>query len=410
MLSNEEKRLAVIRGHLLASQSRCAHTDLGATSLASSLQRDVFFEGKENGAQFISLNRPDQLNALNQGMINSMGQWLSEWEDDAKVTMVIVRGIGKAFCAGGDIRALAQAARAKNAVVPRNFFGPEYILVDKIFKYPKPYIALLDGITMGGGVGISIGAMFRIATEKLLFAMPETGIGFVTDVGAGHFLTRLKGPKGVGLYLGLTGARIGAADCMYTGVASHFVKSENIPALVDALSSLAQPSKETIEKLLVRFQVPSGEPPLSKIGPLIEYCFGSASSVEDIMNKLDSISSKKFEIKGVTQEQAVTWANATTKTLNTRCPLSLKVVFKLLEHGKFLNIKGSLELEYRIVMRMVLTCPSFYEGVRAVIIDKDNKPVWQPSNLAGVTEEHLSSLFKEFSAQEISDFGPELFG
>jgi len=325
------------------------------------------------------------------------------------VSMVIIRGNGKAFCAGGDIRALAQAALVKNAAVPRDFFGPEYVLVGKIFNYSKPYVALLDGITMGGGVGISIGSMFRVATEKLSFAMPETGIGFVTDVGASYFLTRLKGPNGVGLYLGLTGARLGAADALFTGVVTHFVNSAAIPELLTSLTSLNAPNSGTIENTIHKYTTSPGAPPLEKKTKLIEHCFGDAESVEDIIQRLESVQEAKYSFPDVAKDEAVEWAKNTLKTLKTRAPLSLKVVFELLKQGKRLDIRGALQLEYRIAMRLVIKTPTFYEGVRSVIIEKDNKPKWLPARLEDVEPTFVTSLFKKFDTEELRTLSVELY-
>jgi enoyl-CoA hydratase/carnithine racemase len=405
-MESTQRRIATIGQHLLQPHHNDHQTLYNNATNATT--DDIFFENFRHG-HVIVLNRPDQLNALNTNMIHVMRRWMKLWSNTC--AMVIIKGAGnKAFCAGGDIRALAYAARDKDSSIPRNFFGPEYKLVATIFKYPKPYVAILNGITMGGGVGVSIGAAFRVATEKLVFAMPETGIGFVVDVGGSHFLPRLLGPPGLGMYLGLTGARLGPGDCVLSGIATHFVKSENVENVMKQLKELEHPTKEKIAEVLTHYKADHGAAPVFSKGPLISYCFDATTSIEDIIERLEKIADGSIpnEVRSLGEKIAQDWAEGVLKTLASKSPLSLKVVYFLLKKGVSLDIEATLELEYRIAMRMVMKTKEFYEGVRSVIIEKDNKPKWTFKSLAEVDDKYVHSLFEPFSAEEVRELGPEL--
>jgi enoyl-CoA hydratase len=259
------------------------------------------------------------------------------------------------------------------------FFGEEYRLNALLFGYAKPVVAVMDGIVMGGGVGISAAATWRIATERTVFAMPETGIGLFPDVGGGWFLPRLPGETG--LWLALTGARIRAADCLLLGVATDYVRAERVEALKAEL--LARP--DAIDTLLTEFEDDAGEPPLATHRQAIDRCF-CGDSVEAILQALEDDGSE--------------WARAQLETLRAKSPQAMKVAFRQLRQGRDMqSFAAEMAVEYRIATR-VCALHDFQEGVRAVIVDKDNAPRWDPPTLAGVTEARLDDIFAELPEGE----------
>lgn len=326
----------------------------------------------------ITLNRPSALNSLNQAMIHAMHERLLAWQENKAIKAVVIRAVpGRAFCAGGDIRAtydyqLAGDTRAND------FFRDEYALNRCIFHYSKPYIALLDGITMGGGVGVSIHGSHRIGTENLLFAMPETGIGFFPDVGGTYFLPRLY--DHVGYYLGLTGARIKQADCLAVGIIQHAMASNRLPDVLTTLASTTfkgDPFK-AVTQLLEPFQAEVSQSPLQQAGSLIQMCF-SKSTMEDILKALT-------EFKNDFCQTAI-------HTLLTKSPSSLKITLKALQLGARLDFDVCMAQEYALAVHFNQS-HDFREGVRAVLIDKDQTPLWQPPSLAQVTENLVDHYFE----------------
>lgn len=331
---------------------------------------------REGTAGRLTLNRPEALGALTLSMCRDMIAALLEWRDDPAVRQVMLDHAGeRGFCAGGDIRNLA-AGHAGDGSPPRNFFFTEYRLNHLLFVYPKPVVAFMDGVTMGGGVGISLPARFRIATERTVFAMPETGIGLFPDVGAGWHLPRL--PHRAGYWLALTGARIKAADCLGLGVASHFIPTERLEAAKAALAG-----EDDIEATLARFAADPGAPqaPYAKIETLFD-----GSTVETILERLDAEGSE--------------WAQAQAGAIRARSPLMSKAALRLLQTGaKAAGFAGDLAVEYRLAVRAV---PShdFTEGVRAVIIERDNAPVWDPPTLDAASEDRVAALFEPLPPNE----------
>ena len=244
---------------------------------------DEILLGREGGLATLTINRPQALNALTLDNYRRIDPALRDWAADPSVHAVVVRGAGdRAFCAGGDVRAVYEAGRgiSGDPDLPAVFFREEYELIRRIHHFPKPYLAIIDGITMGGGAGISVNGAYRIATERTLFAMPETGIGLFPDVGATRFLNRCPGH--VGRYLGLTGARLNAADALYCGFATHAVKRDSVEALLDELSRERQ---RAVEDCLRRFAVDPGPAPLAALQPAIDRCF-ARDSVEAILDAL----------------------------------------------------------------------------------------------------------------------------
>ncbi|WP_137391365.1 enoyl-CoA hydratase/isomerase family protein [Rhodoligotrophos defluvii] len=338
-------------------------------------EADVLFE--EIGlAGVITLNRPKALNALTLDMVREIRPKLKAWAGDPRIARVIIRAAGdRAFCAGGDIRALHDWGRAR-APEFLDFYREEYQLNAFIKHFPKPYIALLDGITMGGGVGLSVHGSHRVATERLTFAMPETGIGLFPDVGGTYFLPRC--PGAVGMYLGLTGARIKAADALNAGIATHAAASADLPALLERLTEATD-----VEDALAAYARPPAEAPLAAMRDSIDRHF-RGDSVEAILASLESDPGE--------------WAQQNARALRGKSPTSLKIAHRQLKEGAKLGFDDCMRLEYRLVNR-VFEGHDFYEGVRAVIIDKDQEPKWQPASLAEVSPAMVDAYFAPLPAE-----------
>ncbi|HWB52296.1 MAG TPA: enoyl-CoA hydratase/isomerase family protein [Stellaceae bacterium] len=346
---------------------------------------DILF-GAEGAVGTVLLNRPHALNAFTLGMYRRFAPQLRAWAADPHVRAVLVEGAGdRAFCAGGDVRAVYEAGKgiSGDPDFTRLFFAEEYRIILGIHRYPKPYAAILDGITMGGGAGVSVNGAYRVATEKTMFAMPETGIGLFPDVGATRFLNLCPGR--IGRYLGLTGARLGPADALYCGFATHFVPRDRVPELKAALAGLAwEGGKERaqVDAVLARFAADPGPPPLSARRAMIDRCFGH-DRVEAILDALQA----------ETEDPA--WAQETHASLLTKSPTSLRITLRQLVLGQGMELEDALKLEYRLTQH-VMAAHDFYEGVRAVLVDKDQKPQWRPPTLAAVdgaaTERYFATL------------------
>jgi enoyl-CoA hydratase len=309
----------------------------------------------------ITLNRPKALNALNQDMVEAMTKALLEWRDDPEVMAVVVDGEGeKGFCAGGDIRMLAESGKAGDGRAWK-FWRDEYQLNTLIEEYPKPYVALIDGVTMGGGVGISVHGEFRVAGDRTLFAMPETGIGFHPDVGGAFFLPRLAGE--IGTWMGLTGARLKTADCIAAGVATHYVPTERFGELIHALEhERLDDDGERIDQLLDGFGAPAGSSDLSLSLGLIDAAF-AGDDPDVILKRL--------------QDAGDEWSSKQASILKSKSPTSVAVTLATLRKGAELNFREVMTQDLRVSMRFLAEGSDFYEGVRAVILDKDNAPNWR---------------------------------
>lgn len=333
----------------------------------------------EGGVGRLTLNRPAALHALTTGMCRLMTEALLAWREDPAVQAVLIDHTGpRGFCAGGDIRMLAESGAGDGAAA-REFFFTEYRLNDLLFNYPRPVVAVMDGVTMGGGVGLSMPAKYRIATERTTFAMPETGIGLFPDVGGGWFLPRLRGKAG--LWLALTGARLKAADCFALEIATHVVASAQVEAMKAAI--LADPAH--IPQVLAPFETAPAAAPIEAHLDDIDRLF-DAPSVEAIVAKLKADPSD--------------WARAQLEVLATKSPQTMKVAHRQLERGARLRLFAeNMAMEYRIGARVVRR-HDFIEGVRAVIVDKDNAPLWNPPDLEGVTEAELDAIFAPLPADQ----------
>lgn len=325
---------------------------------------------KRGHAGFVTLNRPRALNALTLGMVRGLAAALDSWEHDADILHVVVVGAGeKAFCAGGDIRLLHDLGKAGRIGEARGFWREEYVLNARIKNYPKPYIAIIDGIVMGGGVGVSLHGSHRVAGEKYLFAMPEVGIGFFPDVGATYALPRLPGATGT--WLAVSGDRVGQADALALGLATHAVRSAAIPDLVTALVA-----GEQVDDILAILTAPVASSPIAAHRGLIDHCFG-APTLEAIMSSLSGASDDPF-------------AARLLASLATKSPTSMKLALAQMQAGKALNFAEAMQMEFRIVSRVALG-QDFYEGVRAVIIDKDQKPQWLPARIEDVSDAMIAA-------------------
>ena len=330
----------------------------------------------------LTLNRPQALHALTTNMCRMLTDALLAWKDDPAIALVLIDHSGeRGFCAGGDIRMLAESG-ARDGVEAREFFFTEYRLNHLLFELHKPVVVIMDGITMGGGVGLAGPATYRVATERTTFAMPETGIGLFPDVGGGWFLPRMPGH--IGLWLALTGARIKAADCELVGMATDFMESSKVEAFKAAL--VADPM--AVETLLTEYEGDAGRPPLAAHQDEIDRLFGG-ESVEAILAALEATDTD--------------WARDQLKTLGAKSPQTMKVAFRQLALGRAAkSFAENMAMEYRVGARVVQR-HDFLEGVRAVIVEKDNAPKWDPATVSGVTEAMLDEIFAPLpSAQEWS--------
>lgn len=335
---------------------------------------EILFE-RRGPLGLVTLNRPKALNALSLPMIRAMHAQLRAWEDDDTVSRVAVRAAGgRAFCAGGDIRRIYEVARAGDEAELYDIWAGEYGLVAYVGRFPKPYVSLIDGIVMGGGVGISLHGEYRVAGEDYAFAMPEVGIGFFPDVGMTHSLPRLPGRTG--FYLALTGARIGAGDALNVGLATHHARGADFDRILDRLAAGVAAAEAIGE-----FSAPAPQTgPLVAERALIDACF-EAETVSEILARLDAEA-----------EAGSGFAAATAALLRTRSPTSLCIAREQMRRGTNLSLAEAILAEYRLVTRLMQS-NDFYEGVRAVIIDKDGKPAWRPARVEEVDLEAVRAAF-----------------
>ncbi|XP_020849294.1 3-hydroxyisobutyryl-CoA hydrolase, mitochondrial isoform X1 [Phascolarctos cinereus] len=368
------KRTQIILQHLGMSK----HTDS---------EPEVLLERK-GCAGVVTLNRPKSLNSLTLSMFRQIYSQLKKWEQEPETSLIIIKGAGgKAFSAGGDIKVISEAGKAKQKLA-QDLFREEYILNYAIGTYQKPYVALIHGITMGGGVGISIHGHFRVATEKTVFAMPETAIGFFPDVGGGYFLPRLPGK--LGYLLALTGFRLKGIDVQKGGIATHFVDSDKLTMLEKDLLALKSPSKENVAEVLDTYQMKSKidqDKPfiLEEHMDVINRCF-SASTMEQIIQNL--------------QEDGSPFALEQLKIIKKMSPSSLKITLRQMMEGSSKSLPEVLIMEYRL-SQACLRGFDFYEGVRAILVDKDQNPKWKPAKLEEITDEFLNDCFKSLGSDDL---------
>ncbi|MFP4002501.1 MAG: enoyl-CoA hydratase/isomerase family protein [Alphaproteobacteria bacterium] len=336
------------------------------------------------GIGLITMTRPRALNSLTLDMCLRMRAQMRDWAEDDTVGAVVIEGEGeKGFCAGGDIRALHDSGR-EGTPYALEFYANEYRLNNLIAHYPKPYVALMDGITMGGGVGVSVHGSHRVLTDRTVFAMPETGIGLIPDVGGSYFLPRL--PDEAGMFLGLTGERIKAGDALDLVIGTHYVPGDVEAVKADlAKADFGGDPHKAVSSVL---DAHAGLAPGAKLRthrPAILKHF-SGESVEAILDSLKKDGSE--------------WALGLAEIMRTKSPTSMKITFRQIREGAELGVSDCLRLEFRLVSR-IMEAHDFYEGVRAVIIEKDNKPDWNPATLEEVSDAEIESYFAPLGPREL---------
>ena len=328
----------------------------------------------------ILLDRPKALNAVTLTMVRAISWALDEWRADAAVKAVVVEAVGeKAFSAGGDIRQLYEQGRAGDHNAQLEFWREEYILNERIRAYPKPYVALVDGMVMGGGVGISLHGSHRIAGDRFAFAMPEVGIGFFPDVGATFLLPRLPGRMGI--YLAMTGARAKTGDAIALGLADAHVPSADMSAFSESLTEAGD-----VEGSIARFRAPPPDAHLMAHRDVIDRCF-EGEAVADILSKLDADGSD--------------FARATAKTMREKSPTSLAIALRQMQAGGSLGMRDAMRTEFRIVSRLCRG-HEFLEGIRATIIDKDGAPRWQPASMEAIRPSDIDGYFAPLDTDELT--------
>jgi enoyl-CoA hydratase len=341
-------------------------------------ENDVILR-REGAIGRITLSRPKALNALTEDMCAAMLAQLKGWAVDPEVHAAVIDAVpGKAFCAGGDVRAIYDAGKKADGSV-MSFFRTEYWMNAAIRRFPKPYVALIDGFAFGGGCGVSMHGSHRVVSENAILAMPETVIGLFPDIGATTFLNHLPGE--IGMYLALTGLRINAADGIYCGLATHFVGAQDHASLRSRLAQGERPDAV----LAASSTLPSGVGVLGRHRDAIDRAF-AASSVEEILERLD--------VEG-------DWGNETASLLRSRSPTSLKVTFRQMREGAELDFASCQRVEFRIMARM-MEGRDFYEGVRAALIDKDQSPRWVPPSLVMVSESEIDPYFAPLDDEEFT--------
>jgi enoyl-CoA hydratase len=352
------------------------------------VRKEILLE-RQGGLGIVTLNRPKALNTLSLAMYRIFDPQLIAWGRDPDVQAVLVRGAGdRAFCAGGDVRAIYDARYDAQGPgdYKADFFREEYCLIERVHRFPKPYIALVDGIAMGGGCGISINGSRRLATERTLFAMPEVHIGLFPDVGASRFLNLCPGR--IGLYLALTGVRLGPADALFCRFATHYIRHDRVAELTQALAALAWRRGEAdrqVDRVLAGFVEDPGLARLKELQPVIDRCFAHGS-VEAIVGALEG--------------EPGEWAREALAAIARASPLSLKLTFRQLQLGRGMEIEAALALEYRMTQH-VMAGHDFFEGIRALLVDKDQKPRWQHASLSDVSAAEVESYFAGLGEREL---------
>ncbi|KTD65515.1 enoyl-CoA hydratase/isomerase family protein [Legionella spiritensis] len=333
----------------------------------------------------ITLTRPQALNALNLAMIQTMQRQLLQWQIDDSIHAVVIMAEGdRAFCAGGDVRWLYEAGRAHDPQ-QMQFFWHEYRLNHFIHRFGKPYISLMNGITMGGGVGISLHGSHPVASERFHFAMPETGIGFFPDIGASYLLAGC--PDYFGMYLGLTCHRLNASEALACRLVKQIVSSEQFPALLSDLieADLSRNAFERVDGCILKYALTLDDAAIFDHKEIINSCFNH-DNVEAIISSLNQMDHQ--------------WAADTARQLLQKSPLSLKVTFEQIRKAQSLSMGECVKMDYRLVGHFMQDS-DFYEGVRALLVDKDKSPKWQPDSLEKVTAAKVADYF-ECGQQELS--------
>ncbi len=339
------------------------------TTAAATVTEESVIARREGIAGTLLMNRPRALNALDLDMIRSFAEAIRSWRDDASIQLVVLEGAGgRAFCAGGDVRRMRELALAGDTAGVEAFFANEYAVNRGIAEFGKPWVSLIDGVCMGGGIGVSVHGSHRVVTEHALLAMPETAIALFPDVGTSHVLPRL--PGALGLWLALTGARLRGAEAVEAGLATHYVPRERLPALREAL---LRDGAEAV----ARFAEPVAPGPIAAQRPAIDRCFGQ-DSLPAILSALEA--------------EGTGWAEEQLQVLRRVSPTSMAVTVELLRRGAGLDLAGCLAMELALT-RSVTRHPDFAEGVRAVLVDKDNAPRWSPARVEELDPAAIRAMF-----------------
>ncbi|WP_333825549.1 enoyl-CoA hydratase/isomerase family protein [Pinisolibacter sp.] len=338
---------------------------------------EIRFE-RRGQAGVVILDRPKALNALTLSMVEAMQRQLDDWAGDPAIAHVVLTSASeKAFCAGGDIRRIHDMGKAGDPHLT-DFFHDEYILDRTIHRYPKPFTSLIDGICMGGGVGLSAHGMLRIGSEKILFAMPEVAIGFFPDVGGTHMLSRMPGETGA--YAAMTGARLKVADCLHVGFLTHHVPSARMVDLLAALCETDEPAP-----VAAAFHSDPGEAPIAALRSAIDRLFAGDDAAA-IVARLEAESGAD-----------AAWAQATAAGMRGKSPTSMAIALCQVRIGGSLSFEECMRIEFRIVSR-ILEEHDFYEGVRSVLIDRDNAPDWRPATFEAIAPGAIEAHFTKVPA------------
>lgn len=353
--------------------------------MASAVTDQVLVE-EMSSVRTLVLNRTKQLNALSSQMVSRMLDLLLSYEKDPTVKLIILKGKGRAFCAGGDVAAVVHDINQKNWRLGGDFFHREFTLNYIIATYTKPQVSILDGIVMGGGAGVSIHGRFRVATENSVFAMPETALGLFPDIGASYFLSRL--PGFFGEYVGLTGSRLDGAEMLACGLATHFVPSEKLSSLERVLIKAESSDPAIIANTINNFSILPNLKNKSAYKRLnvINSCF-SRRTVEDIISALEMEATRGYD----------DWISSTIQSIKKASPTSLKISLRSIREGRLQGVGKCLVREFRMVCHVMKGDMSkdFIVGCRAILLDKDRNPKWQPSKLEEVSDEMVDHYFSK---------------
>ncbi|CAO2820245.1 unnamed protein product [Amaranthus hypochondriacus] len=340
------------------------------------------------------LNRPKQLNALSDRMISRLLELFLAYEEDPNVKLILLKGNGRAFCAGGDVAAVVHDIGEGNWRLGANFFQKEFILNYIMATYRKPQVSILNGIVMGGGAGASLHGRFRIVTEKTVFAMPETALGLFPDVGSSYFLSRL--PGFFGEYVGLTGTRLDGPEMLACGLATHFVPSTKLSLLEEELCKANLDDLLNIDKLFDKYaeQPVLKEKSAYRMLNIIEKCF-ACRTVEEILSALEKENAERND----------DWISATIESMKKASPTSLKIALRSIREGRLQGVGQCLVREYRMVCHVLKgeVSRDFFEGCRAILVDKDKKPKWEPSRLDLVSDNMVNHYFSKVNDEEWMD-------
>ncbi|ESR58758.1 hypothetical protein CICLE_v10020614mg [Citrus x clementina] len=357
-------------------------------------QEDQVLEEETSFVRILTLNRPRQLNALSAQMISRLLELFQRYETDSNVKLLILKGKGRAFCAGGDVAAVVHGINEGDWISGAKFFSKEFILNYLMATYTKPQVSILNGIVMGGGAGVSIHGRFRVATENSVFAMPETALGLFPDIGASYFLSRL--PGFFGEYVGLTGARLDGAEMRACGLATHFVPSSRLALLEEALYKVNSSDPAVISAVIDKFSL---EPYLKDHSAyhwmdVIDKCF-SRRTVEEILSALESESTNRADA----------WISDAIQSLKKASPTSLKISLRSIREGRLQGVGRCLIREYRMVCHVMMgeVSKDFFEGCRAILLDKDKNPKWKPSKLELVNDNMVDQYFSKINDDRWED-------